>query len=171
MNSTLLAERRHASTRAPLPTTAIPQTHGHTGRGPLSLVRRLIRKEDFSPDDFVIAGSARLLVEGMVKHITDLDLVARGETLDRAFALARTKWHGRQGKGKVTGDRLARLYLGKINVSEKWLGGAPTDELIDNAEVIDGLRFLSVRDVLAYKLDLSRRKDRRVLNALELNGR
>jgi hypothetical protein len=50
------------------------------------------------------------------------------------------------------------LEGGKIEVFGAWLGWDP-DSLIDRAELIDGLPFARLEDVLAFKLSYGRPKD------------
>ncbi len=46
-------------------------------------------------------------------------------------------------------------------MSPEWISASRwnTDELIDEAEIIEGFRFASLQDVLRYKIALSRPKD------------
>ena len=133
----------------------------------IGLVWKLVHDEVFDPADFVLAGSARLLREGIVEHVSDIDVVARGATLDRAFALSHDAGHGGLMVGENTGDKIAQLYHGKINVSARWLDREESiDALIEHAEVVDGLRYFRIADVIAYKRLLNRPKDRSDLAAL-----
>lgn len=106
------------------------------------------------PDQFVIFGSAPLLAHGLRTTVHDLDIVARGD----AMALARRT--GTLGVGTYSGDPVWHLHNGRIQVSAGWITNRwSADHLIDNAEIIDGLRFAQLRDVLRYKQDLLREKD------------
>lgn len=133
----------------------------------IDLVHALVAKEEFAPRDFVLAGSARLLREGIIEAISDIDIIARGATLDRAFELTHREGHGGITIGENTGDKIAQLHGGRINVSARWLTGAgSTDALIDRGEMLNGLRYFSLEDVIAYKLKLDRQKDRTDLGQL-----
>lgn len=134
----------------------------------IGLVRSLVSEEGFNPDEFVLAGSARLLHDGIIDSISDVDLVARGKTLRRAFKLSR-KQNGRGvPRGENTGDKIASLYGGKVNVSARWLPGhGVAARLIRNADVIDGLRYFSITRVIEYKQTLGRPKDHEHLAAIE----
>ncbi|MFC5664010.1 hypothetical protein ACFP3U_13570 [Kitasatospora misakiensis] len=106
------------------------------------------------PDDFVIFGSGPLLAHGLREDLGDLDLVARGAAWRAAGRL------GAPGSGGITGDELFRCCNGRINVFQQWISPSwDPDDLIDNAEVIGGLRFAPLTEVLAYKLILRRPKD------------
>jgi hypothetical protein len=127
----------------------------------IGLVWSLIENEHFDRADFVLAGSARLLAEGLLERISDIDIVARNHTLERAFALTRTDAHGGVIRGENTGDDIAQLFDGRINVTGRWLHGhGVTDELIADAEHLDGLPYLRWNDIEAYKRHLNRPKDR-----------
>lgn len=134
----------------------------------LKLVGELVASDAFRPSDFLLAGSARLLLEGIVDHIHDIDIVARGASF--AYAFTRAEAEGGLVAGAVTGDKLAQLCDGTICVSERWVGGEDTDALIDDADVIGGMRFLSIGDVAGYKRRLNRPKDRQVLEDLKRLG-
>ena len=96
-------------------------------------------------DDFVIFGSAPLLAHGLRQRVSDLDVVARDAAWRRASEL---------------GSPAVYLAHGRIQIFSEWISKAwNTDELIDCAEVIQGLRFARLADVLAYKQVLLRPKD------------
>ncbi|GLZ40678.1 hypothetical protein [Actinokineospora sp. NBRC 105648] len=117
------------------------------------LIRRL-RELDLDPDEFVIFGSAPLFAHGLRADIRDLDIVATGRTWERVVAI------GEAAVGAISGDPVTQFYGGRIQFSQRWIPPADTaEELIRRAEVIDGLRYADLRDVLAYKLDLRRPKD------------
>jgi hypothetical protein len=56
------------------------------------------------------------------------------------------------------GDPVVWLEGGAIEIFGGWLGW-DIDALIDNSEIIDGLPFVRLEDVLAFKLSLGRPKD------------
>jgi hypothetical protein len=124
------------------------------------LIRRLIAL-DLDRDDFVIFGSAPLLAHGLRRSIRDLDVVARGAAWRRASEL------GIPAIGTISGDPIVSLCGGCIQVSQEWvLKTWSVDDLIDRAEIIQGLRFARLVDVLAYKKMLMRPKDIADIQAL-----
>jgi len=137
----------------------------------IDLVRSLVSEEKFDPNEFVLAGSARLFRDGIINNISDVDIVARGRTLRRAFKMSREQ-NGREPiRAENSGDKIASLYHGKVNVSARWLPGhGATAKLIANAEVIDGLRYFSLAKVIEYKRTLSRAKDRAHLAAIDASS-
>jgi hypothetical protein len=117
------------------------------------LIRHLIAL-DLDRNDFVIFGSAPLLAHGLRQSIGDLDIVARGTAWRRASEF------GDPAVGMISGDPAVHLCGGRIQVSQKWISTDwDTDDLIDRAEIIQGLRFAPLADVLAYKRILMRPKD------------
>lgn len=127
----------------------------------IGLLRKLIDEEGFIEKDFVLAGSSRLLCADLLDRASDIDIVARGTTLQQAFRLTKLPQHGGVVRGENTGDRIAQLFGGRINVSSRWVHSRDrTDELIDCAEVVNGFRCFRWRDINWYKRDLDRAKDR-----------
>jgi hypothetical protein len=128
-----------------------PNEHVDILKNPL--IRCLIAF-DWDRDDFVIFGSAPLLAHGLRRSIRDLDVVARGAAWRRASEL------GVPAVGTISGDPVVHLCGDRIQVAQEWIAKAwNTDDLIDRAEIIQGLRFARLADVLAYKQMLMRPKD------------
>lgn len=138
----------------------------HDGWRLIALVRRLIRDEDFDPKDFVIVGSGRLVPTQHRSRISDVDLVARGRTWNRANELVELG-RGYKEYAKFSGALVIRLYEGLVEVCDHWfMDGAETDVLIESAEILDGLPYMRLDDLEAYKRQLDRPKDRRDLAVL-----
>ena len=117
------------------------------------LIRRL-RDFNLNPDEFVIFGSGPLLAHGLRDDVPDLDVVACGEAWRRVSA------SGFPATGDITGDRVWTFWDGRIQFSSRWISEEwDTRSLIDHAEVIEGLRFASLSEVLKYKKALGRPKD------------
>jgi hypothetical protein len=117
------------------------------------LIRRL-RSIDLDSDEYVVFGSGPMLAHGLVQTVKDLDVVARGSALQVARAI------GRPGFGAVDSAPLWSLFDGEIEVFGGWL--APhwdVDDLIARAELIEGIPFAPLQDVLRYKQLLRRRQD------------
>jgi len=115
---------------------------------------RLLGKLALPVDDFVVAGSGPLLAHGLKASIHDLDLVARGKAWD-LVASAAPVIGSRSGLG-----RRIVLYNGAVEVFDHWVGGLnDVDALIDGAESIEGVRFMSLQDTLRWKRGLGRAKD------------
>ena len=134
------------------------------------LIRRLVKLVtdlDLDRRDFVIFGSGPLLAHGLRRSIRDLDVVARGTAWDSVSR------YGCPADGAINGAPMALFWDGLIQFSQGWIppkdkdwGTRDTDDLIDRAEVIQGLPFAQLTDVLAYKQNLNRPKDRADIRAL-----
>ena len=128
------------------------------------LIRRLVKLVtdlDLDRRDFVIFGSGPLLAHGLRRSIRDLDVVARGTAWDRVSR------HGSPGRGSINGAPMALFWGGLIQFSRGWVpDNWDPDDLIDRAEVIQGLPFAQLTDVLTYKQTLLRPKDRPDIAAL-----
>ena len=108
---------------------------------------------DLPRGEFVVCGSAVLFVRGLHARIADLDILARGPAWRAALALA-------EPVPTFSGHGLAihhpRL---PIEIVDQWTEGWDTDDLIENADVIDGIRFMALRHVFAWKQRAARPKD------------
>jgi len=97
-----------------------------------------------------------------LRDVSDLDIVARGRALEMAKSL------GKPVQAQ-SGDTSYSLAGGKIEISDRW-GPVEwnTDQLIDTADIIDGVRFVKIETVMQDKLKHGREKD---LKDAELIGR
>ncbi|MEU6250192.1 hypothetical protein [Glycomyces sp. NPDC047010] len=138
----------------------------HDGEKLLGLVGDLITHQGFDPNDFLIVGSARLYVTGHRTHLSDIDLLARGETWRRALREVELG-RGHDEKAVASGDKVLRLCGGLVEVFDRWvMPGTSADELIDNPEIMRGLPFMQLEELVRYKRYLNRSKDRADLRAL-----
>lgn len=111
---------------------------------------------------FVLFGSAPLLVRGIVPPTGDIDVLARGP----AWAAARRL--GPVVRLSPYDVDVVRLLDGRIEIGTVWgIGDVDVDDLIDHAEVIDGLPFAGLGQVRAYKELAGRPKDREHLRLLD----
>lgn len=137
-------------------------SHGglaHDGEELIGLAWRLVREWGFDPADFVIAGSARLWIEGYVDRLSDLDLVARGSTWQRAWDMA-LRGDAQFGEGSVDRAKVIHVFSRLVEIGDHWiLPTISSDELIDEADVIRGLRYFPLDTVVQYKRSLGREKD------------
>jgi hypothetical protein len=107
-------------------------------------------------DDFVVSGSGALLARGIRDDIADLDVVARGRAWTTALSLGALA-------PSPFGPHVERVTLldGKIEIFNGWFPDVGTvDDLIERADVIDGLRYESLADIRRWKQTLDRPKDR-----------
>ncbi|MFC3982480.1 hypothetical protein [Streptosporangium jomthongense] len=102
---------------------------------------------------YVICGSAALYVRGLRERITDLDVLATGPAWQIATTLG-TPRPAPSGHGLSVHHPHAA-----IEFVDRWTPGWPTDRLIGTADVIDGLPFMRLGDVLAWKEAARRPRD------------
>jgi hypothetical protein len=119
---------------------------------PAGLFAELARL-DLPAGDYVVCGSAALYVRGMRARMGDLDVLARGAAWRKALALGRPQ-------PALSGHGLRVVHPSvAIEFVDRWTPGWPTDDLIDNADIIDGIPFMRLGDVLAWKEAARRPKD------------
>ena len=125
------------------------------------LVRKLLSL-GLPPSDYVVAGSGPLLAHGLRSEVTDLDVVARGEAWKIAMSIA-------DPTPPPSGHGLrVVIFDGGIEVFDRWLPGtADADELIDGAELIQGIPFCPLSVVLAWKRRSDREKDQADIKAIQ----
>jgi hypothetical protein len=111
---------------------------------------------------FVLFGSGPLLVRGIVPPTGDLDVLVRGPAWEVARGL------GPMVRLSPYDVEVVRLLEGRIEIGTVWgIGEVDVDDLIDHAEVIDGLPFAGLTHVRAYKELAGRPKDREHLRLLD----
>ncbi len=120
-----------------------------------------LRAMDLPMGDFAVFGSGPLLVRGIITEVNDLDVVCRGAAWDRARQL-----------GPLVdieeGVRIVSAARGAITFGISWgYGDFDIDALIDTAETIDGLPFVRLEHVIAFKRIAGRDKDVEHLRLLE----
>lgn len=111
--------------------------------------------------EFVIFGSGPLVVRGVIEAGHDLDVLCRGPAWEAVCALA-------PPQPSAWGVDLVNLDEGRLTFGTRWaIGEVDTDELIETAEIIDGLPFARLQHVIAYKRLSGRPKDLDHLAALD----
>jgi hypothetical protein len=101
--------------------------------------------------DYAVFGSGPLLVRGIIVAVGDLDVLCRGNAW-RAAQSVSTSSRVEEG--------VATVSVGPISFGTEWgLGDFDVDLLLDEAEVIDGLPFVRLEHVIAYKRLAGRPKD------------
>ena len=127
----------------------------------MSALFAIVRGLSLSPGDFAIFGSGPLIVRGIIPLTNDLDIICRGEAWNQAKSIGVLSYIEAQD---VT---IASINDGRISFGTCWgIGDFDIDELIDSAEIIDGLPFVRLEHVVAYKLFANRDKDREHIAAL-----
>lgn len=131
-----------------------------TGAGPGSLFDRL-RDLTLPLGSYAVFGSGPLLIRGIVPPSNDLDVLCLPDAWDLVARQATLEHLPEYG---VT---VASMFEGKITFGTSWgIGDFDVDELIRTAETIEGLPFVRLRHVVAYKKLRDSRKDRAHLESL-----
>ena len=112
--------------------------------------------------DFAIFGSGPLVVRGIIPASNDLDILCR-----------RLAWKTVQEIGELEylsdyDVTIVTMCDGRLTFGPEWgIGNFDINELIDSAEVIDGLPFVRLEHLACYKGIIKRPKDLEHLQALE----
>jgi hypothetical protein len=104
--------------------------------------------------EYVVCGSAALYVRGLRTRMGDLDVLARGAAWQKVLTLGIAPSTALSGHGLVVNHPRAA-----IEFVDRWTPGWPTDYLINTADLIDGIPFMRLGDVLAWKQNARRPKD------------
>lgn len=115
---------------------------------------------DLPQGDWALFGSGPLLLRGWIDEVGDLDVVSRGPAWEKA------KEHGHLAV-LPDGNQIVEAGAG-VTVGRTWLYGSFTiDDLIDTAEMIDGIPCVRLEHVISYKRLADRPKDRVHLEIIE----
>jgi hypothetical protein len=115
---------------------------------------------DLPVGDWALFGSGPLLVRGWIDEVGDLDVISRGPAWKQACELGRRSSLPDGNEIVTIGDA--------ITVGTTWAYGSfDIDELIDTAEMIDGVPCVTIDHVVAYKRIANRPKDRAHLAIIE----
>jgi hypothetical protein len=115
--------------------------------------------------EFAVFGSGPLLVRKVIDQVNDIDILCRGA----AWSYAQARGH-KEHLDEYDID-IVSIDNGLITLGQSWgYGNFNVDELIDSADVIDGLPFVRLEYVVAYKRIANRPKDHAHLQALRTSG-
>ncbi len=109
---------------------------------------------NLDPNNYAIFGSGPMYPHHLKYELNDLDIVARGDAWEVAQKL------GKPHNTQLHSGLEITLDNGKIQIFNKWISSNwNIDNLIDTAEIIDGVRFVTLDKVLDSKRELNRTKD------------
>ena len=112
--------------------------------------------------EYAVFGSGPLLVRGIIQEIHDLDVLCRGQAWQQVQSLGETR---RLEHFDVC---VVSMLDGKLTFGDRWaIGDFDVNELIESAEIIDGIPFVRLENVIRYKTIADREKDRAHLAAYE----
>jgi hypothetical protein len=125
------------------------------------LIQKLISL-DLPAYDYAVFGSGPMFAHGIKDLGHDIDLIARGDAWKKALTLGSTE------TAKLGKNEVVTLFDGEIEIFNGWAPGEwNTDELIDTAEVIDGIPFVALEVVLKWKKMMGREKDFQHIKMIE----
>ncbi len=120
-----------------------------------------LKKLDFPVGQYAIFGSGPMWARG-IRESDDLDIIVRGEAWEQAKA------NGVVGVKEYSGLQYAYFADGKIEVYDGWYPGEwNVDELIETAEMIDGIPFVRLESVVEWKKIMGREKDKNDLSSIQ----
>lgn len=104
-----------------------------------------LRVLDLNEGEYAVFGSGTLAIRGLIDDPADLDVLCRGDA-----------WEKVSGLGEMVelddGNYIASLDGGLLTFGRTWaFGNSEIDEMIDTAEWIEGLPFVRIPHVVAYK--------------------
>jgi hypothetical protein len=113
----------------------------------------LLRSLELPLGDYAVFGSGPLIIRGIVEATNDLDVISRGRAWEQALS-----------RGNLVslpdGDEIVSCFEGAVTVGRSWAyGDFDIDELINTADVIDGIPFVRLEHVVRYKEIAARQKD------------
>jgi len=123
---------------------------------------KLLKSLDLPTEDYAVFGSGPMYIHGLKDIGHDIDLIARDLAWEKAKELGKTE-EMRLNKGEVI-----TLFNGAIEIFNTWTSSNwNIDELIDTAEIIDGIRWVKLENVLKWKKEMSREKDLEHIKLIE----
>ncbi|MGY0231033.1 hypothetical protein [Longispora urticae] len=126
------------------------------------LFRKLLSL-NLSPEDFVVAGSGPLFARGWIQDPSDLDIVVDDHGWRRAL-----QW-GVPHAAPFGYAEVVNPFGAEIEVLNAWFGWN-VDRLIDDADVIAGIRFARLDVVATTKLLVGRPRDLVHLEIMRRHG-
>jgi hypothetical protein len=123
----------------------------------------VLRAMPLQPGRWVVAGSAPLLMAGLIDWIEDVDVVADATAWTQAVDLC-----GRSPRVGLFGDHMLDLDVAGVGVEvfDGWLG-IDAAQMIAEADDVDGIRLSPLVRVLDSKHRLKRPRDLAHIDILE----
>jgi hypothetical protein len=115
-----------------------------------------LNKLDLPPDSFALFGSAPMAVRG-IRESKDLDVIIRMAT-----------WRKLAQKHPPQSQKPHCIKIGDLELFNNWEPWFKnSDELIDTADVIDGIRYVKLDYVIRWKKAMGREKDLKDIQLIE----
>lgn len=109
-----------------------------------------LEKLNLPKDEFAIFGSGPLEIRG-IRETNDLDIIVKSEL-----------WEKLKKKYPIKSKEKGLIKIGNVEIYKKW-GKWFNDmnKLIDEADIINGLRFVKIERVIEWKEAFNREKDKK----------
>ena len=109
-----------------------------------------LKRLDFPIDKFAIFGSGPLAIRGL-REIDDLDIIVKPDL-----------WNVLRKKYLIRNEKIEYIKIGNIEIYKEWSPWFDDiNQLIDEADIIDGFRFVKLKRVLEWKKAFNREKDKK----------
>ena len=107
---------------------------------------------DLPAGDFAVTGSGVLFAHGLIADPRDLDVLTRGLAWEQVTRIA--------APGPMSLTAGEAVVSGHLEFVDRWFSDVwAVDELIDNADVLHGFRFVRLDVIRATKVMLGRPRD------------
>jgi len=101
-------------------------------------------------DKFAIFGSGPMAVRG-IRETNDLDIIVKPDL-----------WEELKGRYPLNPEKFSSIQIGNIEVYNHWgVWFKDIIKLIDEADIIDGFRYVKLQRVLEWKKAYNREKDQK----------
>jgi hypothetical protein len=117
------------------------------------------RELDLPIGGYAIFGSGPMAIRGL-RESSDIDFIVPKKIFDKY----RDNEEWKQG---IFADGTEYLSSGDMEMLYDWGTGWDTEELIKNAEIIDGLAFVRLKEVLKWKKMRNKEKDQKDIEIIE----
>lgn len=124
---------------------------------------REVKSLNLPEGKYVVFGSGPLQVHG-IRQSSDIDILTTPELYDR---LKNQGWDEGRWEPPYPGSY---LYRGNFQIVNNWNYGVYNPDprqLIDTAEIIDGVPFVPLQEVLLWKRAFGREKDKEDIRLIE----
>ena len=122
-------------------------------------------------DEFAVFGSGPMAIRG-IRKAGDLDLIVTQKVWDdlvkQGYQVVRETWQITDADGKVRDYPRELIQIGEIEIWRKWSFLADSaEELIRDAEIFGGIRFVKLDKVIRWKRNFNREKDKADITLVE----
>jgi len=123
-----------------------------------------LKKLNLPEGQFAVFGSGPMAIRG-IREAGDLDLIVTQAVWDsllkQGYKVEEDDWMVKDADGKVFSFHRELIPVGNIEIWRKWsFIPDSAEELIENADIFDGVRFVKLDKVIQWKRAFNRPKDK-----------